>query len=55
MQPFSAPAFDADLDDLRARLTAARLPEREPTDPAATGADRWAQGVPLADLTELVA
>ena len=55
VQPFSAPAFDADLDDLRARLTAARLPEREPTDPAATGADRWAQGVPLADLTELVA
>lgn len=45
MHAFEARASDADLDDLRARLAAARLPEAE------TARD---QGVPLADLVEVV-
>ncbi|WP_370961886.1 epoxide hydrolase [Amycolatopsis sp. cg9] len=45
---FEAHATDAELDDLRARLAAARLPEAE------TVRHRWGQGVPLADLVELV-
>ncbi|MGK3208801.1 epoxide hydrolase [Amycolatopsis sp. MEPSY49] len=48
VQAFEAHATDADLDDLRARLAAARLPEAE------TVKRRWEQGVPLADLVELV-
>ncbi|MFF2555471.1 epoxide hydrolase family protein [Nocardia sp. NPDC058058] len=44
---------DADLEDLRTRLAAARLPEAE-TVHAATGPDRWDQGVPLADLVDIV-
>jgi len=52
---FTARAADSDLDDLRARLAAARLPERETVDPAAQGRHRWRQGVPLDDLTEVAA
>ncbi|MER7716296.1 epoxide hydrolase family protein [Streptomyces flaveolus] len=52
---FEAHADDADLDDLRARLAAARLPEAETVHGAAPGARRWEQGVPLADLVDLVA
>jgi pimeloyl-ACP methyl ester carboxylesterase len=48
VQAFEAHATDADLDDLRARLAAARLPEAE------TVHGRWDQGVPLADLVDLV-
>ncbi|WP_405656353.1 epoxide hydrolase family protein [Streptomyces sp. RK9] len=51
---FRAHATDADLDDLRARLAAARLPEAETVRPAAPGPGRWAQGVPLADLVDVV-
>ncbi|MFE5507157.1 epoxide hydrolase family protein [Amycolatopsis japonica] len=47
VQAFEAHATDADLDDLRARLAAARLPEAETV-------PRWGQGVPLADLIEVV-
>ncbi|MFB9926689.1 epoxide hydrolase [Amycolatopsis halotolerans] len=47
---FEARATDADLDDLRARLAAARLPEAE----TVHGPRRWDQGLPLADLVELV-
>ncbi|WP_275291766.1 epoxide hydrolase [Amycolatopsis sp. La24] len=47
---FEARATDADLDDLRARLAAARLPEAE----TVRGSRRWDQGVPLADLVDLV-
>jgi pimeloyl-ACP methyl ester carboxylesterase len=47
-------APDADLDDLRARLAAARLPEAETVSRAAPGPPRWAQGVPLADLVDVV-
>lgn len=51
---FEAHATDADLDDLRARLTAVRLPEAETVNRAAPGPGRWDQGVPLADLVDLV-
>ena len=54
VRAFEAHATDADLDDLRARLAAVRLPEAETVDPAARGRDRWEQGVPLADLVDLV-
>ncbi|RKS07600.1 pimeloyl-ACP methyl ester carboxylesterase [Nocardiopsis sp. Huas11] len=53
VRAFEAHATDADLDDLHARLAAARLPEPETVQGAAPGPDRWAQGVPLADLVEL--
>lgn len=51
---FEAHAPDADLDDLRARLAAARLPEAETVYRAAPDPRRWEQGVPLADLVEVV-
>src|SRR5690606_16339360 len=54
VQAFEARATDADLDDLRARLAAARLPEAETVNRAAPGPQRWAQGVPLADLVDVV-
>ncbi|MFE5961474.1 epoxide hydrolase [Streptomyces rubiginosohelvolus] len=47
-------ATDADLDDLRARLAAARLPEAETVRGAPPGPRRWGQGVPLADLADVV-
>lgn len=50
VQAWEARAPDADLDDLRARLAAARLPEAE----TVQGARRWEQGVPLADLVDVV-
>jgi pimeloyl-ACP methyl ester carboxylesterase len=54
VQAFEAHATDAELDDLRARLAAARLPEPETVHRAARGARRWDQGVPLADLVDVV-
>lgn len=51
---FEAHATDADLDDLRTRLAAARLPEPETVHGAAPGPRRWEQGVPLADLVDVV-
>ncbi|AZG44579.1 epoxide hydrolase family protein [Gordonia insulae] len=51
---FDARATDADLDDLRTRLAAARLPEAETVECAASGSRRWGQGVPLADLVDVV-
>ncbi|TQL68078.1 pimeloyl-ACP methyl ester carboxylesterase [Nocardioides albertanoniae] len=54
VRPFEARASDADLEDLRVRLGAARLPEAETVDAAASGRGRWEQGVPLADLVDLV-
>lgn len=54
VHPFTLRAADADLDDLRARLAAARLPEAETVHGAAPGRARWDQGVPLADLVEVV-
>lgn len=50
VEAFHARATDADLEDLRARLAAARLPEAE----TVRGPRRWEQGVPLADLAALV-
>lgn len=54
VQAFEAHATDADLDDLRARLAAARLPEAETVYRAAPDPRRWDQGVPLADLVDVV-
>ena len=54
VQEFEAHATDADLDDLRARLAAARLPEAETVHRAAPDPRRWDQGVPLADLVDVV-
>ncbi|MFD7293933.1 epoxide hydrolase family protein [Streptomyces sp. NPDC059897] len=54
VQAFTAHATEADLDELRARLAAARLPEAETVRGAAPGPGRWAQGVPLDDLVEVV-
>ncbi|MGD6742089.1 epoxide hydrolase family protein [Streptomyces sp. BH106] len=54
VQAFEAHATDADLEDLRARLAAARLPEAETVRDAGPGPRRWEQGVPLADLVEVV-
>ncbi|MBE1534696.1 epoxide hydrolase family protein [Actinomadura algeriensis] len=54
VRAFEARATDADLDDLRARLAAARLPEAETVSRAAPGPRRWDQGVPLADLVDVV-
>lgn len=54
VQAFEAHATDADLDDLRARLAAARLPEAETVYSAAPGPRRWEQGVPLSDLVSVV-
>ena len=51
---FEAHASDADLDDLRARLAAARLPEAETVYRPAPDPRRWDQGVPLADLIDVV-
>lgn len=51
---FEAHATDDDLDDLRARLAAARLPEQETVHRPAPDPRRWEQGVPLADLVEVV-
>lgn len=48
--PFEAHASDAELDSLRARLAAVRLPEAETVYRAAPDPRRWEQGVPLADL-----
>ncbi|WP_250904559.1 epoxide hydrolase family protein [Actinomadura sp. NEAU-AAG7] len=51
---FEAHAPEAELEDLRARLAAARLPEAETVHHAASGPRRWDQGVPLADLVDVV-
>ena len=48
MEPFRIDVPDAELDDLRARLNAARWPERETV-------DDWSQGVPLDYMKELCA
>ncbi|WP_327685538.1 epoxide hydrolase family protein [Streptomyces sp. NBC_00467] len=54
VQAFEAHANDADLDDLRARLAAARLPEAETVHRGAPDPRRWEQGVPLADVVGVV-
>ncbi|MGK9464236.1 epoxide hydrolase [Streptomyces sp. G6] len=54
VQAFESRATDTDLDDLRARLAAARLPEAETVLGAGPGSRRWEQGVPLADLVDVV-
>lgn len=54
IESFDTRADEAELGDLRARLAAARLPEPETVRGAPPGRGRWAQGVPLADLVDLV-
>ncbi|MBO0607576.1 epoxide hydrolase family protein [Myceligenerans salitolerans] len=54
VQAFEVRATDVDLDDLRARLAAARLPEPETIDRTEHGPRRWRQGVPLTDLVDVV-
>ncbi|MFI1462235.1 epoxide hydrolase family protein [Nocardia carnea] len=54
VEAFEAHATDTDLDDLRTRLAAARLPEAETVYRAAPDPRRWDQGVPLADLSDVV-
>ncbi|NKY54776.1 epoxide hydrolase family protein [Nocardia flavorosea] len=54
VEPFESRETDTDLDDLRARLAAARLPEAETVYRAAPGPRRWDQGVPLTDLIDVV-
>ncbi|MDX3500666.1 epoxide hydrolase [Streptomyces sp. ATCC51928] len=54
VQAFETHATDADLDDLRARLAAARLPEPETAHRTGPGPLRWEQGVPLTDLVDVV-
>ncbi|MDV7133667.1 epoxide hydrolase family protein [Williamsia muralis] len=51
---FWAHAPDAELDDLRTRISATRLPETETVHYPAPDPRRWDQGVPLADLTEVL-
>ena len=41
VQAFESHATDVELEDLRARLAAARLPEAETVDRAAPGPERW--------------
>jgi epoxide hydrolase len=54
VEAFEAHAPDAEIDELRTRLAAARLPEAETVYGASAGPGRWRQGVPLADLVDVV-
>lgn len=54
IQAFEVHASDAALEDLRTRLAAARLPEAETVQRAAPGPGRWKQGVPLADMIDIL-
>ena len=51
---FWAHAPDSELEDLRTRISATRLPEAETVHSPAPDPRRWDQGVPLADLTEVL-
>lgn len=55
VHPFEMRAPDSELTDLCERLRAARLPEAETVPRVGPGRRRWEQGVPLADLVDLVA
>lgn len=54
IQAFNAKVAEADIDDLRARLAAARLPEVETVYRAAPDPRRWQQGVPRGDIVDIV-
>ncbi|PVY27624.1 epoxide hydrolase family protein [Williamsia muralis] len=51
---FRAHAPDSELEDLRTRISATRLPEAETVHSPAPDPRRWDQGVPLADLTDVL-
>ncbi|MBS4100925.1 epoxide hydrolase family protein [Tsukamurella paurometabola] len=55
IETFDVHIQHGELAALRSRLRAARLPERETVCASAVGRARWAQGVPLADLVDVVA
>lgn len=54
VQAFESHAPDAELDELRARLAAARLPEAETVYRPGAHPRRWDQGVPLAELEDVM-
>jgi hypothetical protein len=54
IERFASHTPDAALEELRQRLAAARLPEAETVWRPAPDHRRWDQGVPLADLVDLV-
>lgn len=54
VQRFDTHVPEPELDDLRSRLAAARLPEPETVVRPSPDPRRWDQGVPLTDLVELV-
>lgn len=54
VETFDTHASDSELDELRARLAAARLPEAETVQRPAPNPHRWEQGVPLAELEDVV-
>ena len=54
IRPFHAHVPEAELEELRSRLAAARLPEAETVFQPGTNLHRWDQGVPLDELTDLV-
>ncbi|GAC69601.1 epoxide hydrolase family protein [Gordonia soli] len=51
---YDSRATDGELDELRVRLAETRWPERETVYRPAPDPRRWDQGVPLADLADLV-
>lgn len=53
IREFEIHETDAELNDLRMRLAAARLPETETVYRDRPDPRRWDQGVPLADLVEV--
>ncbi|MET0704613.1 MAG: epoxide hydrolase family protein [Mycobacterium sp.] len=50
IEPFELHVSDAEIEDLHRRLAMTRLPDAE----TVSGDSRWDQGVPLAELTELL-
>lgn len=54
VQDFHVRETDAELDELRKRLASARLPETETVYRDGPDPRRWDQGVPLADLVDVV-
>lgn len=54
VQKFDVHIPESEIDDLRARLASARLPETETVFRPSPDPRRWDQGVPLTDLIDLV-
>lgn len=54
IETFESHVSDADIQDLQKRLTSTRFPEKEITRQSESEESRWDQGVPLADIREVV-